>query len=170
MSLSQVYSTLRIKHRMTGVICFSLVLLIFLMPGCGNHETETENEEKNEADIAISSGFQYWEARNPDYPWLKLTAADFNGDNREDILIIYRIADELCEMAVIINLESGFHITNSLPAPVSDQVVSVFEMDGKPPVEFTVSGRKGVDVGSGVFRVETGELVMLFSSSYGACC
>jgi hypothetical protein len=112
----------------------------------------------------------YWEQNNPGREWVKSTEGDLNGDGRPDLIVIYRENESKCSLTVVLDLASGFQTTLPVDAPVEEQVICVFNMDGKLPNEFSVSGRKGVNVGSAVFRLEDGKIVQLFSSGYGDCC
>jgi hypothetical protein len=147
----------------------SLGLMVLTGTGCG--KTSTAAVTSSAAEKAASSPcFTYWTYNNPGREWVRLAEADLNGDDTADLLIIYRQDNNKCVMVSILSFKAGFQITAPVDAPVEDQVISIFEMDGKPPREFSVSGRKGINAGSAVFRLEDDKIVQLFSSGYGDCC
>jgi hypothetical protein len=117
-----------------------------------------------------SPAFAYWGQQFPGHEWVRLGEADLDGDGREDLLVIYRDTSDKCSFCVILNLVDGPKATESVSAPAEEQVMNAFEMDGKPPCEFSVSGRKGADIGSAVFRLENAKITQLFSTGYGKCC
>lgn len=73
-------------------------------------------------------------------------------------------------MCVIINKGLDFIETNSVPAPVSDQMIQFRDIDRKPPLEFILQGRKGAKAGYAIFRIEQGVLTDLFGEGMEDCC
>jgi hypothetical protein len=146
-----------------------ILLSIFAISGCSG-TTNAAISTSTTPEATATPCFTYWEQNHPGQEWVRLTEADMNGDGRPDLIIIYRETDSKCSMTVVLDLATNFQTAGPVDAPVEDQVISVFDMDGKPPNEFSVSGRKGVNIGSAVFRLESDKIVQLFSSGYGDCC
>jgi hypothetical protein len=146
-----------------------ILLSIFTVSGCNGTTNAAVSTSTTPAATATPC-FAYWEQNNPGREWVRLVEGDMNADGRPDLIIIYRETNSKCSMSLVLDLATNFQTAGPVDAPVEDQVISVFDMDGKPPNEFSVSGRKGVNIGSAVFRLEDGEIIQLFSSGYGDCC
>jgi hypothetical protein len=143
--------------------------LIFAVSGC-NGTTNAAVSTSTTPVATATPCFVYWEQNNPGWEWVRLAEGDVNADGRTDLIIIYRETNSKCSMTLVLDLATNFQTAGPVDAPVEDQVISVFDMDGKPPNEFSVSGRKGGNIGSAVFRLEDGKIIQLFSSGYGGCC
>ena len=61
-------------------------------------------------------------------------------------------------------------VTNEVPAPVSNQVITFKDIDDKPPLEFIVQGMKGSNLGYAIYRVEGSILENLFGEGMEDCC
>jgi hypothetical protein len=97
-------------------------------------------------------------------------SGDINADNRPDTVIIYSIPGGLCQFLAVLNLISGYQLTDYLPAPQSYQKINFIEYYGKPPLDVTISGENDGNVGLGIFRLENNEFVSVFGSNYINCC
>jgi hypothetical protein len=166
-----------LKDRRREMKIAALVMAVMFgclsVPGCavGTTAVVTGEATVNESAIAAgSAGFAYWEANSPDCTWLRLAEGDIDGDGVDDLLVVYRTGEDKYVLAAVLDKGNKFLITNTLPAPITDQVISIFDMDHKSPNEVLISGRKGKNAGSAVLRVENGALEILFSSGYGNCC
>jgi hypothetical protein len=95
---------------------------------------------------------------------------DVNNDGLDDLILIYRTDREKNAMRVVLPVGETYMITNEVPAPVSNQIITFNDIDGKPPVEFIVQGMKGKDIGYAVYRIENNTLVDLFSEGMEGCC
>ncbi len=73
-------------------------------------------------------------------------------------------------MRVILNAGGTYTITNDVPAPVSNQIITFKDIDEKLPMEFIVQGMKGTKIGYAVYRIEQGKLVDLFGEGMEDCC
>ncbi len=108
--------------------------------------------------------------QHPGLAILKYAQADLDNDGMEDLIVIYQIAKDRNEMCVILHTGEGFVESNSVPAPVSDQLIQFRDIDSKPPLEFILQGRKGSKVGYAIFRIEDGKLADLFGQGMEDCC
>jgi hypothetical protein len=169
--MESVASLLRVDNRRWFIALASItfLLLIFAVSGC-NGTTNAAVTTSTTPVATATPCIAYWEQNNPGWEWVRLAEGDMNADRRPDLIIIYRETESKCSMTLVLDLTTGFQTTGSVDAPAEDQVINVFNMDGKPPDEFSVSGRKGVNIGSAVFRLDDGKIVQLFSSGYGDCC
>ena len=104
--------------------------------------------------------------------------ADLNYDGIDDVVVLYAPAKGTQPveghsgnaMCVLVSREGGFTATNSLPAPHERQSIQFRDIDGKPPLEFVVSGYKGARTGLGVYRVYGETVENLFGESMDECC
>ncbi len=113
---------------------------------------------------------RFFAGNHPALLILKYAQADLDNDGMEDLIVIYQIAKDQNEMCVILHHGEGFVESNSVPAPVSDQLIQFKDIDNKPPLEFIVQGRKGSKVGYAIFRFEDGKLADLFGQGMEDCC
>jgi hypothetical protein len=157
----------RYLSSLAGIV--SLILLLILASGCGSSKTPALLTTEARP-VTSTPGYLFWEQHYAGYRCLQAAEGELNGDDQPDLLIIYRDEVNACFLVAVINAEPDFQVTTPFSAPVSDQVIDIFNMDGTSPNEFSVSGRKGVNIGSAVFRLENGQIVQLFSSGYGDCC
>ncbi|HEX2967280.1 MAG TPA: Cys-Cys-COOH (seleno)protein SaoC [Syntrophorhabdaceae bacterium] len=95
---------------------------------------------------------------------------DVDNDGRNDLILVYRVDKEKNAMRVVLDSGGTYVITNDVPAPVSNQIITFKNIDEKPPVEFVVQGMKGTHVGYAIYRIEKGELVDLFGDGMEECC
>jgi hypothetical protein len=153
-------------------------LLMFLFAGlaaggCGkvtvnkkNHSDRNEVSETGEPSPCLS----YFISTHPDNEVIKSAGADLDGDNVEDLVVIYRKSEEKNGMLVVLGRPGEYRFTNEVPAPVSNQAVTFKDIDDKPPLEFIVQGMKGANIGYAVYRVEGNRLEDLFGEGMKDCC
>jgi hypothetical protein len=113
---------------------------------------------------------RFFQKALPDSGVVCTASADLDGDGREDLIVIYSIAPEVNRMCAVLNPADGPRLTNEHPAPVSDQVIQLRDIDEKPPTEFIVFGRKGLNAGFAIYRYERGNLEDLFGEGMHECC
>lgn len=105
-------------------------------------------------------------------------AADLNADGTEDVVIILAPAKGTAPvpghegnvLCVLVAGPQGYKPSNFLPAPHERQRIEIKDIDGKPPLEFVVSGAKGPKTGLGVYRLNGLVLENLFGESMSDCC
>jgi hypothetical protein len=147
----------------------SMLLFLNIAVGCDTKTATTALSIKARPGTD-SPGYLFWQRHNTGFRCLKSAEGELNGDEKPDLLVIYQDEANDCFLVAVIDTGKEFKVTMPFSAPVSEQVIDIFDMDGKSPYEFSVSGRKGTNIGSAVFRLENGQIVQLFSSGYGDCC
>lgn len=153
----------------TGIGIWVLFSMLCLVSGCGTGTTASPHSTGTRS-VTATPAYIFWEQHYTGYRCLMAVEGELNGDEKPDLLVIYQNETSECFLVAVINSEPDFPVSAPFAAPMSDQVIDIFDMDGKSPYEFSVSGRKGVNIGSAVFRLENGQIVQLFSSGYGDCC
>lgn len=149
---------------------FAAVALLFVLGACRHSQPAGDQKDFTAAALQASEALRFFAANHPGRTILKYSEADFDDDQRQDLIIIYQRAKDDNRMCVIRHGDTGFTESNSLPAPVADQLIRLKDIDGKPPLEFIVQGRKGAKVGYAIFRIEQGVLVDLFGEGMEDCC
>ncbi len=149
------------------IVCF--ILLCLGGWGCGENAKEQKSAVNTDSPVH-SEALVFFKQQNPGREIIKWVEADLNHDGRIDCIVIYRISREKNMMRVILNLAGGYFDTNEVPAPVSDQVIQLRDIDRKPPMEFIVQGAKGIKMGYAVYRIEENRLVDLFGEGMDDCC
>jgi len=144
------------------------VLVCLAISACGEKGSEEEVGRKAETS-RHSDALEHFKRHNPTREIIKWVEADFNDDGRQDCIVLYLIGEDKNMMRVILDLESGYFETNEVPAPHSDQVIQLRDIDRKPPLEFIVQGPGGKDGLCG-FRIEENRLVDLFGEGMEDCC
>ena len=119
---------------------------------------------------ATSPAFAWWQAQFPGVQWAALGRGDINNDGRGDVVVVYPSGGGKFSLVAVLNLTSGYKMTDTYEAPVEEQVIRVFNMDDRPPLEFSVTGQKGDDVGYAIFNIVNDKLVLMMATGYGACC
>ena len=120
--------------------------------------------------LAQSDLLKQFAADHPALAILKYAEADLDNDGKQDLVVIYRVAKEKNRMCVMRYKASHITETNSVPAPVADQMIQFRNIDEKPPMEFILQGRKGAKVGYAIFRIEEGLLIDVFGEGMPDCC
>ena len=161
------------------LICGLLLCLVagVAAGGCGKTSV---NEKKfgNASEIETGESspglsgelYQYFLSVHQDREVIKCARADLNGDNIEDLVVIYKESEGKNKMLVVLGKPGQYQCTNELPAPVSNQVITFKDIDNKPPLEFIVQGMKGANVGYAIYRVDGTRLEDLFGEGMKDCC
>ncbi|MFX4262420.1 Cys-Cys-COOH (seleno)protein SaoC [Pelotomaculum propionicicum] len=155
--------------------CGLLVCLVVgvMTAGCGKTAViETKHSDKSEASETgePSPCLSYFTLTHGGKEVIKCASADLDGDNIEDLVVIYRESEERNNMLVVLDKQGEYQCTNEVPAPVSNQVITFKDIDDKPPLEFIVQGMKGANVGYAIYRVEGTSLEDLFGEGMKDCC
>jgi hypothetical protein len=153
----------------------SLILTIIVacaVCGCTDNKTALQGDQKDFTPEVLTQNelMQQFAANHPGLAVLKYARADLDNDAKEDLIVIYRVAAEKNQMCVMRHRGPEVIETNSVPAPVSDQMIQFRNIDEKPPLEFILQGRKGAKVGYAIFRIEKGLLTDLFGEGMEDCC
>jgi len=154
------------------VIALLTILLLFSSGGCTQKEPVFEGDQKDftPAFLDESKMMRHFVDNHPGQTVLKYAQADLDSDGQTDLIVIYQVEKAKNEMCVIRYKESALVETNPLPAPVSDQMIRFKDIDGKPPLEFILQGRKGAKQGYAIFRIEQGKLIDVFGEGMEDCC
>lgn len=147
-------------------------IILMTVFGCTEKDRAVYGDQKDFSQSVLDENklMRYFSDKQAGTVILKYAQSDLDNDGKEDVIIIYRVAREKNEMCVIRHGDSGFIQTNSVPAPVADQMIQFRNIDEKPPLEFILQGRKGANVGYAIFRIEEGNLVDLFGEGMENCC
>ncbi len=112
----------------------------------------------------------YWQQKFPQYQLVTWAPGYLNGDDQEDAVIIYRSGAK-CSMVAVTNLpNSGFQVTDPVAAPVSDQQITIGDVENKNPNEIIVSGQKNGAYGYAIFVLDKNRLLNLYSAGMDQCC
>lgn len=165
-----------------------LLVLIFISSACGRQTplvnltspgttpvessafSDTSSPLTQNRIAATSPAFAYWQTKFPGDQWAALAQGDLNNDGRADLVVLYGTPEGKYSFVVVLNLANGFQITDPIDAPPEDQVLRIFDMDDRPPNEFSVAGQKDNQVGMAIFHLENGVVTLLITEGYGACC
>jgi hypothetical protein len=121
-------------------------------------------------DLRTSSLYLHFSGLYPGKEVLAWAFKDVDNDGRDDLILIYRVSGEQNAMRVVLNTGRTYTMTNDVPAPVSNQIITFKDIDEKPPMEFIVQGMKGTKIGYAVYRIEKGKLLDLFAEGMEECC
>ena len=157
---------------MKPCIILSAVIVLFFVQACmcGDPAAGGDQKDFNALVLEENRMMQYFSANHPAIVVLKYAQADLDNDGKDDLVVIYQIAKAQNQMCIVRNQGGRFTETNSVPAPVSDQLILFRNIDAKPPLEFIVQGRKGAKAGYAIFRIEKGKLTDLFGEGMDDCC
>jgi hypothetical protein len=117
-----------------------------------------------------SPAVTYWRQKYPQYQLVKWAPGFLTGDDQEDAVIIYRTGAKCSLVAVIALPGGGFQATDPLPAPVSDQQITVGDVENKNLGEIIVSGQKDGAYGYAIFALDKNQLLTLYSAGMDQCC
>ena len=147
-------------------------LALLSLVSCSDKDLPTSGDQKDYTPAVLQENkmMHSFAEGHPGLTILKYAQADLDNDDREDLIVIYQIAKDLNHMCVILHGGEGFVESNSVPAPVSDQMIQFKDIDNKTPLEFILQGRKGTKVGYAIFRIEDGKLTDLFGQGMEDCC
>lgn len=153
----------------------SLILMVIItsaVNGCMDNKTALPGDQKDFTPEVLTQNklMQRFAANHPGLAVLKYARADLDDDGKEDLIVIYRLSPEQNQMCVMHYRGPEVIETNSVPAPVSDQMIQFRNIDEKPPLEFILQGRKGAKVGYAIFRIEKNLLTDLFGEGMEDCC
>jgi hypothetical protein len=164
------------KARLTSLVSgIILVLLLAAIAGCGGRPTTNTAENLPPPPPAtLDTGARpaavvYWQQKFPQYQLVKWAPGFLNGDTQEDAVIIYRAGDKYFMVAVL-ELTSGFQVTDPVAAPVSDQQITVGNVEDKNPNEIIVSGQKNGAYGYAMFVLDKNQLLELYDGGMDQCC
>jgi hypothetical protein len=111
----------------------------------------------------------YWQQKFPQYHLVKWAPGFLDGDDQEDAVIIYRSGDK-CFMVAVLDLTGGWQVTGPVAAPVSDQQITVGNVEDKNPNEIIVSGQKNGAYGYAMFVLDKNQLLKLYDEGMDQCC
>ena len=111
----------------------------------------------------------YWQQKFPQYQLVTWAPGFLNGDDHEDAVIIYRTGGK-CYMVAALDLPGGFQVTGPVAAPVSDQQITIGDVEDKNPNEIIVSGQKDGSYGYGIFALDKNQLLKLYDAGMDQCC
>jgi hypothetical protein len=136
------------------------------LAGCGTNGSAVPNSVGMRDDPL----FQRFVELQPSGEVIFAKRGDVDGDGRDDLIAIYRTAQDLVRMRVLLDRVSGRVLTDEVKAPLEGQTVEIKDIDQNPPSEFVVSGSKGGFVGYAIFRVVGTALDDVFGSGMEGCC
>ena len=147
-------------------------VVLFSVASCSDKDRPTPGDQKNYSPSALVENpmLRHFTGNHPNFLILKYAQADLDNDGLEDLIVIYQVAKGHNEMCVLLHQGADFVESNSVPAPVSDQMIQFKDIDNEPPLEFILQGRKGPKVGYAIFRIEDGKLADLFGEGMENCC
>lgn len=148
------------------------VAVLFSFTCCTDNNRPTPGDQKNYSPVVLKENrmMRQFVKSHPHLAILKYAQADLDDNGLEDLIVIYQVAKGQNEMSVLLQHGSDIVESNSVPAPVSDQLIQFRNIDDKPPLEFILQGRKGSKVGYAIFRIEGGKLADLFGEGMEDCC
>jgi hypothetical protein len=154
------------------ILKIAAVMVFFSVTCCTDKERPAAGDQKNYSPTVLQENalLRSFAVNHPGLLILKYAQADLDNDGLEDLIVIYQVNKGQNEMCVLLHYIEGFVESNSVPAPVSDQLIQFKDIDSKPPLEFIVQGRKGPKVGYAIFRIENGKLEDLFGQGMEDCC
>jgi hypothetical protein len=147
-----------------------LISLLFVLIACQDKTPTGQDGGRNQIGIQTSPHYRHFTGLYPGKEALAWALKDLDNDGKDDLILVYRVDKDKNAMRVILNAGGTYTITNDVPAPVSNQVITFKEIDEKPPIEFIVQGMKGTKIGYAVYRIEKGKLVDLFGEGMDECC
>lgn len=161
--------------RLPTLTCSLLICLLVSIAACGCGKVSIDKGEQSDISRDSATGepspcLGFFIAANPGKEVIKYAAADLDGDNTEDLVVIYKESEEKNKMLVVLDKQGEYQCTNDVPAPVSNQVITFRDIDDKPPLEFIVQGMKGANIGYAIYRVEGVILEDLFGEGMKDCC
>lgn len=154
------------------ILKITAIVVLFAVTCCTDKDRPSPGDQKNFSPSVLQYNkmLRIFGENHPGFAILKYAEADLNNDAQEDMVVIYQITKDRNEMCVLLHYGEDFIESNSVPAPVSDQMIQFKNIDNKPPLEFILQGRKGSKVGYAIFRIEDGKLADLFGEGMADCC
>jgi len=112
----------------------------------------------------------YFRAAFPYQEIVLMIEGDANDDGVDDLVVVFKADPNYNQkVTVISSCCAGFTLTEPMPAPFQDVAMRWHDIDGEPPTELVVSGRRGMDFGLGVLRFEDEQWVDLFGGLEDCC-
>ncbi|NLI11790.1 MAG: hypothetical protein GX425_04015 [Peptococcaceae bacterium] len=157
------------------LICVLLMCLLAGAAAAGCGKMSVNKGEQSDTSRVSATGepspcLSFFALTHESKEVIKCASADLNGDNIEDLVVIYRESEEKNSMLVVLGGTGECQCTNEVPAPVSNQVITFKDIDNKPPLEFIVQGVKGANIGYAIYRVDGERLEDLFGEGMKDCC
>lgn len=149
--------------RMLFVLCF------FVFISCNDNNYNTEYI-KNAEGINNKELYKEYIKKYSDKELLTFLEGDLNGDNINDLIIIYKESEYSNKLIGIYKDSNKILMTTPIPAPIENYIIKFYNIDEKVPNEILVSGKKGASIGFAVYRLENGELISLFENGMEKCC
>ena len=144
------------------------VLCVFIFVSCGDNTQDIKSAEGiNNNELYKSYMKEYSEKE-----LLTFLLFYFSGDDKDDLIIIYRESKYSNKLIGIYkDYNSGkILMTSPIPAPIESYTMKFYNIDEKVPNEILVSGKKGAHIGFAVYRLENGEFISLFENGMEDCC
>lgn len=145
-------------------ILFALCFCIFI--SCNDNTEYMKNAEG----INNKELYKEYVKKYSDNELLTFLEGDFNGDNIDDLIIIYKESEYSNKLIGIYKDSNKILMTTPIPAPIENYIIKFYNIDEKVPNEILVSGKKGANIGFAVYRLENGELISLFENGMEKCC
>jgi len=152
-------------------LIYIILIFIFIFSGCSGKRV-SQNAASTK-DIGVSEGnksLQYFKETHKENKVIKCGEGDVDGDGRKDLVVIFNVGKDKNNMVVVLDKESQYKLSNTIPAPISNQKIEFKNIDEKTPMEFIVSGSKGSSFGYGIYRLENMKIVDLFGEGMKDCC
>ena len=149
--------------RMLFVLCF------FVFISCNDNNYNTEYIIYAEG-INNKELYKEYIKKYSDNELLTFLEGDLNGDNINDLIIIYKESEYSNKLIGIYKDSNKILMTTPIPAPIENYTIKFYNIDEKVPNEILVSGKKGASIGFAVYRLENGELISLFENGMEKCC
>ena len=116
-----------------------------------------------------SAALNYWQQKFPHYQLVTWAPGFLSAGGGEDAVVIYRSGSK-CYLVAVLDLPGGFQVTDPLPAPVSDQQITVGDVQDKNPNEIIVSGEKNGAYGYAIYSLDQNQLLIIYSAGMDQCC
>jgi len=149
--------------------CRLLILLLFAVISCQN-QSQPLNTGGDPVILQGNHLYRYFAMSNRGKEPIVWAFHDLDNNGYVDLIIIYRITGEKNGMSVVLDKGGSCAVTNEVPAPATNQVIKLRDIDSAPPMEFIVQGMKGTYIGYAIYRIVNGTLVDLFSEGMEGCC
>jgi uncharacterized membrane protein YraQ (UPF0718 family) len=165
-----------LKRLARKTVLLALALLLILTAGCSNSAPVKSGADNPPAPPAASDttmpipAVVYWQHNYTQYQLVTWAPGFLNGDGEEDAVIIYKAGPDKYQMVAVLNLPAGFQVTEPVPAPVSDQKLSIRDAGDKPPNEIIVSGQKNGVYGYAIYTLDKNQLLNIYSTGMDQCC